>query len=258
MKIYAKFVLMTIKSQMQYKSSFFMSAFGQFLISFTAFLSVYFMYLRFNVVNGYDLSEILLCFSIMLMSFSIAECFFRGFDVFPRLIRSGDLDRILIRPRNIVLQVLTSNIEFTRVGRFLQALIMLAYAVPSSGVTWTYDKVITLIFMLIGGIIVFASTFMLYAGVSFFTIDGIEFMNIFTDGVREFGRYPLGIYGDYVLKIFTFVVPVSLFQYYPLLYLIGDSNNILFMFLPLFTVLFTIPCYLLFRFGLSKYKSTGS
>lgn len=258
MKLYFKYVGMLLKSQMQYKASFIMTTLGQFLVSFTAFLGVYFMFSRFHSINGFAFSEILICFSIMLMAFSITECFVRGFDMFPRLIQSGNLDRILVRPRNEIFQVLTSNIDFSRIGRLLQSILMLAYAVPTSGIVWTFDKVITVILMLVGGIIVFASLFVLYAGLSFFTIEGLEFMNIFTDGSREFGKYPLSIYGEGILKFFTYVIPIALFQYYPFLYLIGRSNNIGLIFLPLIGFVFMIPCYCFFKFGLRKYKSTGS
>lgn len=258
MKLYFKYIGIIIKSQMQYKTSFFMTAVGQFLVSFTAFLSVYFMLSRFNTVNGFELSEIIICFSIVLMAFSVTECFVRGFDRFPRLIQSGDLDRILVRPRNEIFQVLTSNMDFTRLGRLFQSVIMLAYAIPASGITWTADKIFTLFTMLFGGIAVFSSLFVLYAGFSFFTIEGLEFMNIFTDGSREFGKYPVSIYGEGILKLYTYVVPIALFQYYPLLYLIGKSENKMYMFLPLLGCAFMIPCYAFFRFGLRKYKSTGS
>lgn len=258
MKLYFKYMGMILKTQMQYKASFFMTTLGQFLISFTTFIGMYFMLSRFNSVNGFTFSEILICFSVMLMAFSVTECFARGFDVFPRLIRSGDLDRILVRPRNEVFQVLTSNMEFSRAGRLLQAVLMLAYAIPASGVSWTADKILTLVLMIAGGVAVFSALFVLYAGFSFFTIEGLEFMNIFTDGSREFGKYPLSIYGEGMLKIYTYVVPIALFQYYPFLYLVGRSDNIWLIFLPLLGFLFIVPCYLFFRFGLRKYKSTGS
>lgn len=258
MKLYFKYMGMILKTQMQYKASFIMTTIGQFLISFTTFIGMYFMLSRFNSVNGFSFSEILICFSVVLMAFSVTECFARGFDVFPRLIRSGDLDRILVRPRNEVFQVLTSNMEFSRVGRLLQAVFMLAYAIPASGVSWTADKILTLVLMLVGGISVFSALFVLYAGISFFTIEGLEFMNIFTDGSREFGKYPFSIYGEGILKLYTFVIPIALFQYYPFLYLVGRSDNIGLIFLPLLGFLFMVPCYLFFRFGLRKYKSTGS
>lgn len=258
MRLYFHYLSMQLKSQMQYKASFFMTALGQFLVSFTTFLGVYFMFSRFQHVDGFSMSEVLICFSVTLLSFSVTECFVRGFDVFPRLIKSGDLDRILVRPRSIIFQVLTSNVEFTRVGRLLQATLMLGFAMPTCGVTWTAHKLLTLALMIVGGIAVYTALFILYAGISFFTIEGLEFMNIFTDGSREFGKYPLSIYGDSVLKLLTWVVPIALFQYYPFLYLIGRTDDRFNSFLPLFGFLFLVPCYLFFRFGLRRYRSTGS
>lgn len=258
MKLYLKFVAMQLKCQMQYKTSFVMTALGQFLTSFTAFLSVLFLFNRFHSVQDYSFSEVLICFSVMLTSFSLTECFVRGFDIFPRLIRSGNLDRILVRPRSEIFQVLTSTIEFSRIGRLLQAIAVLVYAVPTSGVVWTADKVIAVILMLLGGVAVFSALFILYAGFSFFTIEGLEFMNIFTDGSREFGMYPLSVYGEGVLKFYTYCIPIALFQYYPFLYLVGRSDDVRLIFLPLLGFLFLIPCYAFFRFGLRRYKSTGS
>lgn len=258
MKLYGRYLSMILKSRMQYKASFVMMSLGQFLVSFTAFLGVYFMFSRFNMVEGFTFSEVLICFSIVLMAFSLTECFVRGFDVFPRLIKSGDLDRILVRPRSVIFQVLTSNVEFTRVGRLLQAILMLSYAVSHCDVVWTWDKILTLVLMVLGGIVVYTALFVLYAGFSFFTIEGLEFMNVFTDGSREFGKYPIAVYGEGVLKLLTYVVPIALFQYYPLLYLLDRSDNRLLILTPLLGLLFLIPCYAFFCFGMRKYKSTGS
>ncbi len=258
MKLYFKYMAMLLKSQMQYKASFLMTALGQFLVSFTAFFGVYFMFDRFHSVDGFTFSQILICFSITLMAYSITECFARGFDLFPRLIQSGNLDRILVRPRGEIFQVLTANMEFSRVGRLIQAIWMLVIAVSASEIQWTVDKILTVVMMLIGGVAVFAALFVLYAGISFFTIEGLEFMNIFTNGSLEFGKYPVSIYGEGILKFYTYVIPIALFQYYPFLYLIGRSEDVRLIFLPLLGFLFLILCYLFFRFGLRRYKSTGS
>jgi len=47
-------------------------------------------------------------------------------------------------------------------------------------------------------------------------------------------------------------------QYYPLLYLLGREESLLFAFTPVIALLFLLPCYVFFRFGLRRYKSTGS
>ena len=158
----------------------------------------------------------------------------------------------------LVPQVLASLIEFSRLGRLVQAILVFCYAIPASGIHWTWDKALTLCLMVLCGSIVFFSLFLIYAAFSFFTIEGLEFMNVFTDGGREFGRYPYSIYGREVLRFFTYVIPLALFQYYPLLYLLGRRTSILYMLMPLLALPFAIPAYAFWRYGLSKYNSTGS
>ncbi|MCL1792897.1 MAG: ABC-2 family transporter protein [Oscillospiraceae bacterium] len=258
MRLYLKFFAMHLKSQMQYKISFFLTALGQFLVSFTAFLGVYFMFSRFNAVDDFAFEQVLLCFAAVLMAFSTAEMLGRGFDLFPRMLGNGEFDRALVRPRNIIFQVLASKMDFTRLGRLFQAILVFCYAIPNSGIVWTWDKIIALCLMVICGSLVFFGLFLVYAAFSFFTIEGLEFMNVFTDGGREFGRYPFSVYGKNILRFLTFVIPLALFQYYPLLYLLDREQGAFFMFVPLIGALFLLPSYAFFRIGLRRYKSTGS
>ena len=128
----------------------------------------------------------------------------------------------------------------------------------TAGVEWNFLRVLTLLFMILGGTLLFAGIFVLGATLSFFTTAGLEVVNVFTDGVKEHGKYPLSIYGKRVLEFCTFVIPYALVQYYPLLYLLGRSTDLLYVFLPLIASAFLIPCWLLWRFGVRHYRSTGS
>ena len=258
MALYVKYFSMHLKSQMQYKTSFFFSTLGQFLVSFATFLSIHFMFMRFDSVGGFTYEEVLICFAFLILSFSIAELFGRGFDRFPVLLGNGGFDRILVRPRNTVFQVLASQVDFSRLGRLVQAVLILIHALPRSGIDWSIDKIFTLTLMIVCGAILFFALFVMYAAFSFFTIEGLEFMNVLTDGGREHGRLPFGVYGEGVLKFLTYVVPLALVQYYPLLYLIGREESFMYALTPILSLLFLVPCYLFFRHGLRKYRSTGS
>ncbi len=258
MKLYIKYLGIYIKSIMQYKTSFFFTALGQFLSSFSVFLGIYFMFDRFNTVEGFSYNEVLICFSVVLMAFTLAEMFFRGFDTFSGVISNGQFDRIMLRPRNAMFQVLASKIELARMGKFLQAVVILIYAIFNCGVIWTVDKILTLIIMIIGGTVLFSGLFIMYASICFFTTEGLEFMNIFTDGGREYGKYPMSIYGESVLKFFTYVVPLACVQYYPFMYLIGRENNVLYALSPLSAFIFLIPCLIFWKIGVKHYKSIGS
>lgn len=258
MKLYLRFFAIHLKSQMQYKLSFFLTLFGQFCVAFTTFLGLFFMLTRFNQVDGFTFGQVLLCFAAVLMAFSLAEIFARGFDTFPRMLGNGEFDRALVRPRNVVFQVIASKMEFTRLGSLLQAVLVLCYAIPKSGVAWAWDKILTLCLMVLCGSLVFFGLFLIYAAFSFFTTEGLEVMNIFTDGGREFGRYPFSVYGKGVLRLVTYVVPLALVQYYPLLYLLGREQSKLYMLFPLLSLLFLLPSYGFFKLGLRRYQSTGS
>ena len=257
-KLYGKYFSIHLRSQIEYKTSFLLTTLGQFLVSFSALLTVRFMFLRFYEVDGFTYPEVLLCFAVVLMAFALAECFARGFDTFASMLGNGTFDRILVRPRGTVFQVISMRIELSRLGRVLQAIFVLCIALPQSGVHWTADKIFTLVLMVAVGVVVFSCLFVVYASICFFTTEGLEFMNIFTDGGREFGMYPFSIYGKEVLRFFTYCVPLALFQYYPLLYLTGRTENRFYMFVPLLGLLFMVPAALLWRVGLKHYKSTGS
>jgi len=251
-------MLVNLYSQMQHKTSFFLLTFGQFGVSFTSFLGVWLLMERFHTVRGFTLPQVTLCYAVVLTAFSVSECFFRGFDVFPRMIGNGEFDRALVRPRNTIFLVLGMQMDFTRVGRLIQAIVMLAYALPRCGVTWTPVNIGTLALMIVSGAAVFAALMIVYAGFTFFTIEGLEFMNILTHGGQEHGKYPFAIYGEGVLKFLTYVVPLALFQYYPLLALTGQQDTVWNRLAPIPALLFLIPAYILWRIGLRKYKSTGS
>lgn len=258
MRLYFKYFSIHLKSTMQYKMSFLLTTISQAFLTLTVFLGIHFMFQRFHAVDSFTYSDVLLCYAVVLLSFSLAECLARGFDTFPHMISDGQFDRVLVRPRNEILQVLGSQIEFTRLGRVLLALIMLIYAVTNGGIAWCFPRVLTLIFMILGGAAVFSGIFLIYAALCFFTLEGLEFMNVLTDGMKEHGRYPLSIYGKRVLQFTTFIVPYALVQYYPLIYILGKSQNAWYMLLPLVACLFLLPCYALWRFGMHHYKSTGS
>lgn len=257
-KLYFKYFSIHLRSIMQYKMSFFLTLLGQVATSFTMFLGIYFLMNRFNEVKGFTMNEVMLCFAVILMAFSLAEGIFRGFDQFSSMIGNGEFERILTRPRSLVFQVFASKIEFTRLGRIIQAIIMFAFVIPRCGVHWTIDKICTLILMIIGGMMVFAGLFWIYASLCFFTTDGLEFMNIFTDGGREFGAYPFSVYGKAVLGFFTFAVPLALCQYYPLLYLLGRTDSVFYMFTPVLSGLFLIPCAIIWKIGVRHFRGTGS
>lgn len=245
---------------MQYRTSFWLLSFGQFFIPFTVFAGLYFLFERFGQIKGWDFFEVALCFAIIHMAFATSECFARGYDAFSSLVVNGEFDRLLVRPRSTVVQVLGSKFEFTRFGRLLQSVMVLGWALMNLSIEWSVLKVITLCLMIISGVLIFTGIYIIAATMCFWTIQGIEVVNIFTDGGREIAQYPLNIYQKWITKFFTYVIPFGTVNYLPLMYILGrtDGNDILHMLTPLMGSLFILPCLLVWHFGVKHYRSTGS
>lgn len=258
MKFYARLFSLNLKSQMQYKFSFFLSCLGQFITAFTSFFSVRFIFMQTDTVDEFTYGQVMLCFAVIMLSFSIGEAVGGGLADFPRMVNTGEFDRIMTRPRNLLLQVIIPFFDFTRIGLLVQAAIVLGLALPLSNVAWTPDRITCLVLMIVCGSILFFCLFMFRAAFAFFTMNSLEFLNIFTYGARQFGRYPFSVYGKKILHLLTFCIPLAFIQYYPLLFLIDETAPTICMFLPCLALLFIVPCLALFKYGIRRYQSAGS
>lgn len=258
MGLYFKALKLHLKSMLEYRASFIISFFSQILVFFSYYFIILALFSKFDNIKGFTMYEVLLCFSIIQFGFSFCETFARGIDRFDRLIISGEFDRLLIRPRNIILQVLCSDADFIKLSRLIQSLIVMVIALLNLNINWNILKVICLLLMMISSISIFFGLFLLAASYCFITVQGLEVRNVFTDGGKHMAQYPIGIFSKGFFLFFTFIVPYAFVNYYPLLYFIGKSNNIFFAFSPLIVLLYLIPCFILFNKGINRYASVGS
>lgn len=258
MSLLKKYIKIHFMSQIAYKTSFILLCIGQFFVPFLIFISMLLLFDKFNHLLTWSLYETALVYSVIHMAFSLSEFISRGFDLFSNFIRAGSFDRLLVRPRSLILQVFGSKIEFTRAGRLLQSIIIMIYAMIKIDLEWTPGKFLLLALMIISGIFVLSGVFILGATLCFWTVEGTELVNLFTDGGREMAQYPLGIYKKWIQNFFTFFIPFGLVNYYPMLYLLDKVNNPLYGLSPLLGILFIIPCIMIFNYGVGHYRSTGS
>jgi len=197
-------------------------------------------------------------FSIIQFGHAFCDTFFRGIDQFDNLIVAGEFDRILLRPRNILLQVCGYEINFIKSARLLQAIILLIISIIKINVIWDIYKIIALVLMLIGSVLIFLGIIILAAAYCFVTLKGLEVRNVFTDGTKHMAQYPISIFNKGFRLFFIFVIPIGFINYYPLMYLLDRMNNRLLIITPLITLIYIIPCILIFYRGVKKYASTGS
>lgn len=258
MNIYFKAMKLHLKSLLEYRLSFILGMISQIFTFLGYYFIILALFAKFGNVKGFTLYEILLTFSIIQFGFSINEVFARGIDQFDDLIIEGNFDRILLRPKSIIIQVLTTKIDWIKISKTIQALIIMLIALINLKIDLTFTKILTLLMMLISSVIIFFGIFLLMAAYCFYTIKGLEVRNIFTDGGKNIAQYPIGIFKKGFAFIFTFIIPYACVNYYPLLYFLGKNNSKLYMFSPLLVIIYLIFPFIMFKKVLKKYASTGS
>ncbi|MBR1376764.1 MAG: ABC-2 family transporter protein [Bacilli bacterium] len=258
MSLYLKYLSMHLKSELQYKMSFILSFISQFFTFFGYYFTILCLFNKFSNIKGFTVYEVLLTFSIVTFGCSFCEVFFRGMDQFDKLIVEGNFDRLLLRPRNIILQVFGEEINYVKLSRVLQSLVILVIALLNLNVEWNIYKVLTLLLMMLGSITLFLSLFTIAATYCFITVKGLEIRHVLTDGGKHLAQYPIGIFRKGFVLVLTYIVPFGFVNYYPLLYILGRVEKKVYIFSPITTILYLIVSLLLFYKGVKKYSSVGS
>lgn len=258
MSLYIKYFNVHLKRQMQYKASFIMSFISNLIVFFTYYFSIICLFDKFNNIKGFTLYEILLTFSIAQFGFAFCEVFFRGLDQFDDLMVAGDFDRILLRPRGILHQLMCEETSLVRFARLLENVIIMVIAIIKIDVNWNVSKIFVLILMIISSVILCLSIFILAGSYCFITIKGLEFRNLILYSSKEIVQYPIGVFGKSLIIIFTYIIPFAFVNYYPLLYILGKTKNILFIFSPFITFIYLLLSIIIFYKLLKRYTSSGS
>ena len=260
MRLYLKYLSILTKSQLQYRLSTVFVMISHLFVPLSIFATIYFLFERFGSLSGYTLYQVSLCYAVAHFGFSSSELFSRGFDTFSQHIRTGTFDRLMLRPKGLFFQTLTTSFEISRIGRLLQAVGVFIFVMVNISIEWTALKVFTLCMMLVSSFVIFSGIFVLGASVCFFTVQGLEFINIFTDGGREMSQYPLSIFKKGFKNFFTFVIPFGAFNYLPLNFLLDKTANasIAYALMPLLCLPFFAVCVVVWHSASRKYTSTGS
>ena len=92
LKLYFKYASVCTQSVMEYKFSFLLMVIARFMIAFCELVAIQFLFSGFTQIKGYTYGDVLLCFSVIQMSFTFAELFGSGFKSFSGLVRGGGFD----------------------------------------------------------------------------------------------------------------------------------------------------------------------
>ncbi len=260
----ARYMSASLRAQMQYPIAAIMLAVGQFMATIADIVAIWALFDRFGAIDGWQFGDVAMFFGMVSISFSIADFLSRGFDVMgAEFIKTGAFDRVLLRPRSTIVQLIGHDFRLNRAGRLLQGVVVVGIATASLGFQWNVTAVALALWTIAGGVALFFGLMVIQGALAFWTIESLEVMNLLTYGSVQAAQFPLSIYAGWFRNFLIFVVPVGCVAYFPVLAILGKSDPLgapdwLLPLTPVAGFVFLAISFIAWRVGVSKYTSTGS
>lgn len=263
-RAYRMIAAMWIRSTMAYRASFVMTTIGNFVATGLDFLAIMLMFSQIDRLGGYSLPEVAFLYGLSAVAFGIADLVVGSMDRLGRRVRDGTLDTLLVRPAPVLAQVAADRFALRRLGRIIQSLMVLGYALTAlDDVHWTMLKVLLMPVMVVSGGAIFCAVFVAGGAFQFVARDASEVQNAFTYGGATLLQYPPGLFAQDLVRGVTFVFPLAFVNWLPALYVLGrpyplDLPEWVAFLPPLVAGGCCALAGLAWRAGLRSYRSTGS
>ena len=251
-----------IRSQLQYRLSVSLDFLGSGLIAFVDFLAVLVIFHNVPRLNTWSVHEVAFLYALTSISFAVTDMLIGHLDLFPQLIRTGNFDILLVRPRSTLLQVFGSDFAIRRFAKAVQGGAVLVYALSGLDLHWTLARAVVLAVSIPAGCVIFGSVWVVGACLAFWTTDGGEFTNAFTYGGNFMAQYPIDVYSAWLRRFLAYVVPLAFVCYFPALFLLDKRDPLglpraLEFASPAVAAVAACVAGLVWRFAVRHYRSAG-
>ncbi len=262
-RLYLRYLGISLRAQLEYRASFLMQTAGHFFVTAAEFAAVAILFSRFDSLGSWTLPEVAVFYGLVHASFAFADALGRGFDLFGRMVKSGDFDRLLLRPRSTVLQLLGQEVTLRRAGRLAQALAVFGWGAWQLGLTPSVEGAALIALSFVGNLGLFTGLVIFQATMAFWTVETLEIVNSFTYGGVQASQVPMAVHLRPLRRFFTYVIPLAASTYYPVVALLGRVDPLgapawAAWVAPLAGPAFLVVSLLAWRLGVRHYTSTGS
>lgn len=254
---------MWMRSTMAYRASFALNLGASLVTHSLDFVVLVLMFRHTNQLGGWTLPELAFLYATATFSLGVANLLVGSVDGLGQRIVNGTLDTMLIRPAPALAQLCAERFSLRRLGRPVQALVVLVWSLAELHVTWTWDRVLLVPVLLVCGCVIFGAIWIGTATVQFWWGEAKEIQNSVTYGGATLLHYPPTIFAKELVAGVVFGVPLAFVNWLPTLRILGRPDPLglptAFQFAsPVAAALCVAAAGLAWRAGLRAYRGTGS
>lgn len=252
-----------IRSEWQYRTSFFMLFAASFAVSALEFVGLLVLFEQVPALAGWSVEEVAFLYGTGVTASALADVFIGAIETVPDRVRLGTFDRLLVRPAPTLVQIVGDDFALRRLGKVLQSVAVLAGALVVVDVDWDAGRVAMVPVMVVTGVVLFVAIWVATNSVAFWFTDTREVANSLTYGGSYLSQHPLGVYGRWFRAVFAVAVPIAFVNYLPALHVLGRDDDLGFpswvrFASPAVAVVALTVAGRIWSAGISHYRSTGS
>jgi ABC-2 type transport system permease protein len=261
--VYRRLVGARIRSEWQYRTSFALYLVSQALIAGLDIAAILVLFANIDALAGWTVVHVALLYGINGTAFGLGDLFVSPVEFASIHIRRGTFDVFLLRPVSPLLHLLSSEFALRRIGRLLQPAATLVVALLLVDVDWHPAMIVLLVTAILAGTVIYGSIWVTTSTIAFWTVETQEIASSFTYGGKTLANYPIDVFGAWLRRIVTFVVPIAFVGYLPTAVLLGKPMP--FGLPPLLgwssavvALVSALVARAMWRFAIRHYRSTGS
>jgi ABC-2 type transport system permease protein len=155
--VYRSLVAASVRSQLAYPTSFALQCLAQALVQLEDVVVVVVLFSRISEMGGFTLREVLLVYSLAGIAFGLSDLLVGSLDNLTRLVRTGTLDALLLRPLPAIIQICLSEFALRRLGKVGTSLAVLSYVLATAEISWTPLRIMVLLITPLTGLVLFGA-----------------------------------------------------------------------------------------------------
>jgi ABC-2 type transport system permease protein len=208
-RLMGKFFRVGVMNELQYRANFVLQLFNSLLALAVGLVGLALVFSYTNQLGGWSRPELLAVMGVhILMGGLIRMAIQPNMERLMTEIQDGTLDYVLTKPADAQILVSVREIRIWQAADVLTGLIVMLVAVFQMQAALSLAQALAfLVALLTGGLLIYSFWLVITSGA--FWIVRVENIIQLFDGLYQAGRWPVGIYPDWLRMTLTFLVPVA-------------------------------------------------
>jgi ABC-2 type transport system permease protein len=245
---------MNYRNEAELKTSFMVQVIGM-VVNDAAFLFVWlFFFSAFGTINNWSYNETIALQGYIALTFGLAFSFGDGARYLAERVHNGIFDNLLLRPKNLYLSIVTSNMQISALGDVLYGLILFGIYIfvahPS------FLQIFLLLTMAIPTTLIFLNIAIICSLVAFFVPDADKLSKNLFEVFFSPSFYPSSLYTGAIRFVFFFIIPAIAIGGVPV-EIVRDVNIPMYLVIWALGIGWTILASFLLKLAVKRYESSN-